>query len=114
MQTTTTPLDQPMAWKGCGSSREGVPRSPQKRRCATNSSANCKKRDPSPSKGRGPPGREEPPLPRLVDHRVVDLHQAREEPPLPPLVDHRVVDLQPWPISSFLRESSPGCDGWTC
>src|SRR5471032_2097115 len=45
-----------------GGAREGVPRSTPKRRSARNSSANRKKRDHSPAKGRGPPGRASPPL----------------------------------------------------
>ena len=38
LQRVSKPPDQPVAWKGCGSCREGLPRSPQIRRSATNPS----------------------------------------------------------------------------
>jgi hypothetical protein len=59
-----TGTDQPLraSLKCWGEAREGVPRLPQMRRSARNSSANRKKRDPSPIQGRGPPDRASPPL----------------------------------------------------
>src|SRR5450631_1609560 len=54
------PLDQPLAWKGCGSSREwGAPLAAEEKK-RKEFERYCKKRAPSPSKGRGPLGREEP------------------------------------------------------